>query len=103
VDGNPAYDIQLHRALPGTDSNNLVSRYLDVNYFIDSSTFQIVMMQDLVPDYAPRQMRYSDFKSVGGVLVPFSISETVQGQRFRLIQLNEIKFNSGSQDSDFQL
>ncbi len=104
VDGNPAYDIQVQRVLPGGgDPNSPLSRYLTVDYFIDPSTFQIVMMQDLVPYFAPRQMRYSDFRLVSGVLVPFSISETVQGQKFRLIQLDQISFNSGLQDSDFSL
>ena len=104
VGGRPAHDVQIQRPLaPGSDPNNRLIEYLTVDYFIDSSTLQIVMMQDSVADFAPRQISYSDFRPIGGFLVPFSVNETVQGHQFRLFQLNQITFNSGLQDSDFQL
>jgi hypothetical protein len=104
VDGHPAHDIQVQHFLAGTLSqdNDLIA-YRTADFFVDPSTLQIVMMQDVVPNHVIRQIRYSDFRLVNGVSVPFSISSSLHGQNMWLINISEIKFNSGLQDSDFQL
>jgi hypothetical protein len=104
LNGSSAYDIQVQRAFSGTmDPNSLRTMYLTVDYFIDVSTAHVVMMQDTVPKGSLRQIRYSDFRMINGQGVPFSISETIEGQTIRVIHLNQISFNSGLQESDFQL
>lgn len=104
VDGHSAHDVQLEYVLPSivVDSTGLFHEYHTIDAFIDSSTFQVVLMQDVVPEHAIRLMRYSDYRNIGGVQVPFSISEEV-GNPTWLIQLDKINFNSGLQDSDFLL
>jgi hypothetical protein len=104
IDGRPAQDIEVQRILPGgPEQNARLSDYLTVDYFIDSSTLQVVMMQDVDRQHLVRQIRYADFRPVNGVLAPFSIAETVRDQKTWQIQLNQISFNSALQDSDFQL
>jgi hypothetical protein len=104
VDGSLAYDIEVQRAVPvANDPNSLVGKFLTFHYFIDVATSHVVMMQDVILKGLPRQIRYADFRPTNGLLVPFSISETIQGQTIRQIQLNQVTFNSGLQDSDFQL
>lgn len=104
VAGGLAYDVQVRRVLPeSTDPNSLLMRYLTVDYFIDSSTYRVLMLQDTVPKGLPRQVEYSDFKVASGIVAPFSITETIQGQTLRVINLNLISFNSGLLDSDFEL
>lgn len=104
VNGNPAYDVQVQRTLSaGMDPNSLLTRYLTIDYFIDASTSEVVMMQDTVAKGSVRQLQYSNFTPVNGITVPFSISEAIQGQTLRVFQLNRVAFNSGLQDSDFQL
>jgi hypothetical protein len=100
----------LDEILPGSevsanpnDPNSLVDKFLTFHYFIDVATSHVVMMQDVILKGVPRQIRYADFRLTNGLLVPFSISETIQGQTIRQIQLNQVTFNSGLQDSDFQL
>jgi hypothetical protein len=60
-------------------------------------------MQDVVPNHEIRQIRYSNYKSIGGILVPFSINEQLDGQATWAIEIGQIVFNTGLQDSDFQL
>jgi hypothetical protein len=104
VDGRMVYDVQVQRTQAANlDPNSLIGKYLTFDYFIDASTSAVVMMQDTIPKGWSRQIRYSDFKAEAGILVPYSISETIQGQMIRVIQLNQIGFNSGLQDTDFQL
>jgi hypothetical protein len=102
VESHFVHDVQLEYVLPVVDPTSLFHEYHTIDVFIDSSTFQVVMMQDVVPEHAIRRMRYSDYRTVHGVQVPFSISEDVRGPTW-LIHLDQINFNSGLQDSDFQL
>lgn len=102
--GQPAHDIQLQLLLPGmNDPNSWVEEYVTVDFFIDTSTLQVVMMQDVVPNHLVRQIQFSDYRLAGGVLVPYSIKEQVAGRSTQQIQLDNITFNTGLQDSDFQL
>jgi hypothetical protein len=50
-----------------------------------------------------RSFFYSDFRSINGVLVPFSVTEFLAHQRIWALQLTDINFNTGQQDADFQL
>ncbi|MHB8502560.1 MAG: hypothetical protein ACYDHE_16665 [Candidatus Acidiferrales bacterium] len=89
------------------DPSGIVSKLTARDFFIDATTFQIVSTLDMVHpasastiDY-PRETQFSDYRAVNGILVPFSITEVATGQRTYSIQLNQVTFNSGLQDSDF--
>jgi hypothetical protein len=103
VDGRSAHDVQLVRIIPGlSDPTGLILEYSTIDFFIDPSTFQLLMMQDVARKHQVRQVRYSDYRLVNGVLVPFSISQQGPGPVWQ-VQLSQITFNAGLQDSDFQL
>lgn len=99
VDGHMALDVQAQET-GGSDS---MSQYKITDYFLDPATLQMVLVQDTVPKNVVHQIRYSDYRVVNGVLVPFSISEAMGGQTIQLIQLEQVTFNSGLQDSAFTL
>lgn len=101
VDGHSVHDIQAERV--GAGKVDPMSKYHARELFIDSSTFQIVMTQDTVPKNVIHQIHYSNYTAVSGVLVPFAIAEELAGQRTWTIQLSQITFNSGLQDSAFVL
>jgi hypothetical protein len=104
LDGRSVHDIQVQRGLTGNPNpNNPMSQYNTMDFFIDASTLQIAMTQDTVPKGIVHQIRYSDYRPVRGISVPFSISEQMAGQHTWDIQLNQIVFNNGLQDSDFTL
>jgi len=79
-----------------------------LNYFIDASTFQVLMTHDISRpgrnsiDGPPHEVTFSDCRYVGSVLVSFNIKETQDGQTIAIIQLNQMKFNSGLTNSNFQ-
>ena len=65
IDGQSALDVHLQRILLAPDPNGALAGYFDVDFFIDPSTFQIIMMRDQVgPNNRIRQFQYSDFKSL---------------------------------------
>lgn len=104
LDGHSANQIEVQEIIPGfAHVSKDFREYHTIEFFVDSSTFQILMMEDAVPQHLVRQVRFSNYQSTNGVLVPFSISEQSGGLPTWTIQLAKIAFNNGLQDSDFQL
>jgi hypothetical protein len=101
LDGRSVHHIQVQRVLPQQVGST--SEYRTKDFFIDASTLQIVMTQDTVPKHVIHQVRYAAYTAVNGILVPFSISEEMSGQPTWSIQLTQMTFNSGLQDSAFVL
>jgi len=103
-DGYTAYDIRIQFNPPGPpDPNGVIAEYFGADFFVDTTTFQVRMIQDVVIHHFAREVRYSKYQSVNGILVPFSIDEEINGQPTRTIQLSQIVFNTNLQDSDFGL
>jgi hypothetical protein len=95
------HDIQVQRVIPRQTSPDSMTQYQLIDFFVDQNTFQVVMTQDNVPKNIVHQVRYSNYGQADAVLVPFSISEQMAGQKTRDIQLTQITFNKGLQDSAF--
>jgi hypothetical protein len=105
LSGHPAYDIQLEFIIPGLyDPDGLFREYHSIEFFLDTSTLLVVRTQESIPNHDVRQIQYSDYRQVSGVLVPFSITaEASSFWQTWVIQLDKITFNAGLQDSDFRL
>ncbi len=101
VDGHSVHDIQVQRVSAG--GFDPMRQYHAREFFIDTTTLQIVMSQDLVPYNVVHQVHYSNYTVVSGVLVPFGIAEQLGGTPTWTIQLGQFAFNSGLQDSAFAL
>jgi hypothetical protein len=102
VGNSSAHYIRIQRQIIGLDDpDGNLSEVLTSSYWIDASTFQILMMRDTLSKQNVRTIRYSDYRLVGGIWVPFSI-EQEGGYQACSIQLDQITFNSGLLDSDFQ-
>lgn len=102
VDGQAVFDIVVHLGPAGSSS---AGTQLDSGptreIFIDPTTFQIVMVRDRLPRDMLQEVHYSDYRTIDGVLMPFSVTESIDGQTIWSIQLNQITFNSGLQGSAF--
>jgi hypothetical protein len=101
VDGHSVHDIQVQRVSAG--GSDPMSKYHARELFIDTTTFQIVMTRDFVPKGGAHEIHYSNYTAVSGILVPFAITEDLGGQATWTIQLSQMTFNSGLQDSAFVL
>jgi hypothetical protein len=101
VDGHSVHDIDVQLGSAG--GSDPMSEYHSREFFIDTTTFQIVMTQDLVPKNVVHKIHYSNYSAVSGVLVPFTLAEDLGGQPIWSIQLSQMTFNSGLQDSAFVL
>jgi hypothetical protein len=104
IDGSSAHDIRL-QLLAGNHPPGGPADFFSRDFFIDASTLQVVMTQDLYHRNRSqlRQVRYSDFRQVNGVLAPFAFSEVIQGRENWKINLDQIGFNAGIDASAFAL
>ncbi|MGC2829402.1 MAG: hypothetical protein WB994_07170 [Candidatus Acidiferrum sp.] len=110
IGNRQVYDIRLQKSFANQDDpTGELSKWTTKDYFVDPTTLTIVATQDAAySNDSPRhsfkhQVAFSDYRSVNGVLFPFAIAETIEGQQTWSIQLSSITLNNGLTDSIFQL
>ena len=109
IDGRQLHQIRTRRILvPDSGQGQLINKLTTRDFFIDTQTFQVVATLDMghQEDKAgidfPHEMLFSDYRTMNGISVPFSITERIAGQTTWTIQLSQISFNAGLGDTDFQ-
>jgi hypothetical protein len=109
ANGSAVHHIRLQPSFPANaDPRGTFSKLATRDYLIDATYFTVDAIADMVhPDQAytvnhPHVITFSGYQVVGGILVPFTVSETIAGQHTYTLVLTQISFNSGLQDSDFQ-
>ena len=103
LNGHPVHDVQALRTPLVAGQTDTMAEYHTLDFFIDTSTFQVVMTQDSMPKHIVHQLQYSNYTAVNGLLVPFAVAEETGGQQTWNMQLTQIKFNTGLQDPAFAL
>ena len=110
VDGRQARQIHTQRNVDAFKyTQSIVGNLMVKDYFIDPTTYQLLKVQDMahpaqsLTGSYQHEISFSDYRSVNGLLVPFAISEKIADQETWTIQLNQISFNTGLTDSDFQI
>jgi hypothetical protein len=75
--------------------------------YVDPTTYQLLELSESIwplknTQSLPHAIRYSNYQSAGSVVVPYGISELVNGQRTWSISLSSISFNNSPSDSLFK-
>jgi hypothetical protein len=108
IDGHQEHGVRLQAVFPAkSDPFEMRSNLSQKDFFLDPKTFLIVRTSDMA--YRPgrtqgvlHEMVFSDYRRVDGILVPFSIKETIFHQPTSTMQLQDVKFDTGVTDSDFK-
>lgn len=80
----------------------------ETEILIDPTNSLVVKTRDMVTTrsgYDPRvphELIFSDYRKIDGVLFAFSVVETIYHQRTLAIQFDQVAFNTGLTDSDFE-
>ena len=110
ANGRQVHHVRIQK-FPSTDNSvnaaliNLGTRDL----YVDATTLQITSTVDYARPEGQLSLslahvvQFSDYRTVNGVQVPFSITQFGSGQRTSSIQLNQITFNTGLTDGDFHV
>jgi len=91
-----------------TGSRMIAGQVHGQDFFVDADTFLIVSVlgkaysRDGAMNSCPVEVLFSDYRSSGGVMVPYSIRNVVDGQLSVALQLDQFTFNNNLSDSDFQ-
>lgn len=89
------------------DPLKVVKQPLQSDYLIDSATGQVIEIQDQAHPVTTADinfkhiMDFSDYTTVQGITVPFSIKEQLENVTTFEIHLTSITFNTGLSSSDF--
>jgi hypothetical protein len=107
-EGRSVYRIQIVQGLPQRFQHDEKLRTLKTSeVLIDADTFMILALRHIYLSNGStarshmREVQFSDFRTVQGLRVPFSITEKALDQRTWTIQIRDIQFNTGIQDSIF--
>ncbi len=110
VNGANAVQIRVQRHYASSyDPNGLIAQLTTRDFFIDPTTSLIVKTEQMTHPQEtftvslPEDISFSNYRAVNGVMVPFTITDTVNGQQIWTIQLSAIQFNTGLTDADFSL
>lgn len=78
---------------------------------VDALNFTILSVEDRpfelhqarhTPDKPSREIDFGDFRTIQGILVPFSITTKLMGQETLTIHLSNVVFNRGLSEQDFR-
>jgi outer membrane lipoprotein-sorting protein len=108
VNGRAAYRVEVIRQPDASDANAARHRQVQrTTVWISADTFlplQIAtpaVAEDNPSSVATRYIRFSDYRNVGGLQVPFRQEEFVNSSPVSIIQLSDVRFNVGLSAADF--
>jgi hypothetical protein len=90
-----------------SDEAGVLSKLTVRDFYFDAMSLALVSTKDMVhpKDKATidgsHEVDFSNYQKVNGILVPYSVSESVDGRLVERIELNQFEFNVGLQDSSF--
>jgi hypothetical protein len=110
VNGAQAYQVRVARSFGVQGAGAATVEQLTTrDFFIDAGTYLPLEIRDTThpirgsSEGYRHEIDYSGYQTLGGLRVPFSITERIGGQAIWTAQISSISFNTGLTDSDFQL
>jgi hypothetical protein len=76
--------------------------YIDAKTLLITSTVDFIKPNGQKDFNFPHLTQLGDYRTVNGIQIPFSIAQFNAGQQTSTIQLNQVSFNVGLTDADFQ-
>ena len=107
--GVSTVQIRVQQHNPSVDPTGIITQLTSRDFFIDPATSLIVKTEvmthplETLTVSLPEDVYFSNYQRVNGVMVPFTVTETINGQKVWTIQLSSVQFNSGLGDADFAL
>ncbi|HKS80570.1 MAG TPA: hypothetical protein VJR23_03620 [Candidatus Acidoferrales bacterium] len=105
--GQQDYQIHFSQTIPTNSTSSKLANLGEFDLYIDPISHLVTKLTETVrseTDFATtflREIDFSNYQSSGNVLIPFSISEEINGQETWSIALTSVTFNSGLTDAIF--
>lgn len=108
IQGQQFYQIRISSHAGPTDPSGKLQTLQTADYFVDPASYHLLAIQDHTHPVqtftkdVTHAVYFSDFRTISGILVPFSIVEKINDQKVWSTQLSDITFNGGLTDTDFK-
>jgi hypothetical protein len=110
ISGREVAQVRVQRHLPQPqDPGGLLAKLMTSDYFVDTQTGFILRVRDnthpvnnLRTSYT-HDIELSDYKRINGIMVPMTVSEKIAGARIWELRLDDMNFNNGLTDADFNI
>jgi len=104
--GQEVHDILVQRTFHN-DPLKALSTFSKAHIFVDPQMLTVQAVEDTTfamkgVGHFSHEMQFADYRTVDGVLIPFSITEFISGQKTMSIELGQLRFNTGLSDSVFE-
>src|ERR1700682_1345973 len=111
LDDKTVYHIHTEKVYPGQTPEEaaLLANLTSTDYFIDTRTFLLEKRSQRLPSLQDArssllmEFRYSDYRAVAGILIPYSLSVYVNDQKNTEIHLNSVETNTGVNPQEFEV
>lgn len=101
--GTPCTQVEIQQVIPGlSDPGTDFHEYHTMEFFIDATSYQVLAMQDTIPQHLSRQTQFSNYQTVNGMSLPFTVSQQAGGSTVWTIALSQLTFNTGLLPVNFQ-
>jgi hypothetical protein len=108
VSGRAAHHIRISAAPTDNTPADIEDLISEFHVFVDCESLQV--LKTITFDFSPEiienrsqvETYYSDYRDIGGLLVPFRVTRYVSGQLFSETTFTSIATNVGVPDGDFQ-
>ncbi len=109
VGGTSAHHIRVSAGAPGkTKAADSAERIIsDFHIFLDARSFTVVKTMryifspEAIENRSVFETYYTNYKLVAGILMPFTITNYLGGQKVQDVTFDKIQLNSAIQDSEF--
>jgi len=110
VEGRGAHRIRLARVSStlGNELDQRLTKNSEMDVFVDAQTFLVVKLSYVhltETDWRrglPMEIHYSDYRNLGGVLIPTFQRRVFNGQPLSDMRISSVAFNVGLADSEFE-
>ncbi|MGH9509003.1 MAG: hypothetical protein ACRD2Q_08660 [Terriglobales bacterium] len=108
VRGRAAYHIKFVAAARGDADDGLEALLSEFHVFLDGETLVVlktwnyVFAPDAIENHSRWELYYSDYRNVGGVMMPFRIERYDNDQKLEEVVFSRVLTNVGIADSEFE-
>ncbi len=108
VAGRPAHHIRLSASPTDGTPAEIEEIISEFHVFVDAQSGLLVKTMgydfspEIIENRTPVETYYTDYRSLGGLLIPYHLSRHVRGQKFYEITLTNVALNVGLADTEFE-
>jgi len=109
--GKSVYHVHTEKVYPqqSPETAKILAKLTSTDFYIDAGTSQLIKRAQELPSLLnaknslPIEFRYSDYRPIQGIMIPYKVAVYVNGQESAEIQFTSAVLNSGINPRDFEV